>query len=107
MEGNDNNGHDAGSNGKGWTWQPGTRTWILIGTFILSLVPFMLRACGVKPTRTELPPVNTGYDPNSESQKRSADAMKELSNLMNQMNANRQSSNSDRTNSRPKATPKR
>lgn len=107
MEGNDNNDCGAGPKGTGWTWQPRARTWVLIGTFILSLVPFVLRTCGVKPTRTKLPPVDTGYDPNSESQKRSANAMKELSNLMNQMNANRQSSYSDRTNSNLKVTPKR
>ncbi len=44
------------------------------------LCTFALRACGVKRTRTELPPVNTGFDPNNESQQRSANAIKRLSN---------------------------
>ena len=107
MEGSDNNGDGRGASALGWTWKPTARTWVLIVSFIIGLVPVALKACGVKPTRKEYPPVNTGYDPNNESQKRSANDIKQLSNLANQMRSMQQNANSNQTNSKGKTAPKR
>jgi len=87
MQRRDNNAENTA----GWSWRPTARTWVLIAGLIVSLLPFVLRACGFKPTRTELPPVNTGFNSNVEAQKASNTA-KQLANLLNQANAIRQNS---------------
>ncbi len=99
MEGPD--GKIESDDRKQWQWKPTARTWVLIGTAVLGFVPFMLRACGVKPTRTQLPPVNMGFNSANEAQT-AANSAKQLANLMKLANELRQNTNTSPTNSNEK-----
>jgi hypothetical protein len=87
MEGNDNNS-------KGSSWGLTARNWIGIIGLIFAIIPFAMRSCGVKPTRTELPPVNVGFNSNAEAQQAS-NAAKQLANLIALSNALAQNANRD------------
>jgi hypothetical protein len=104
MEKPDNNGEP--SDRSGWSWRPTAKTWVLVAGLTMTLVPFLLRACGVSPTKTELPAINVGFSSNSEA-RNAANAAKQLANLMNQMNANRQRSNAMVTKPSSSSTPPR